>query len=257
MKSENITVQRANLTLRGVLNTPENATDYDLALIMHGFTGDKGKAHEDMLYELSEKLTAKGVATIRFDFDGHGESDGDFSEMTVPSEIADASVFLNYARHLPNVNQIYLLGHSQGGVVASMVAGLYHDEVTKLVLMAPAATLKEDALKGRLQSATYDPNHIPEKLPLGAPLDYLNLAVGGLYLRTAQVMPIYEVAQQFEGPVSLIHGSADVIVDNKASRKYDDVYANSELHIVDGAGHTFEGATREISTDLAVAFLTE
>nr|WP_318766554.1 alpha/beta fold hydrolase [Lactiplantibacillus carotarum] len=145
MSTQLIEVQRDDLTLRGTLSIPDGATKYHLAILMHGFTSDRGTMPDQLLYQLSAKLVANQVATLRFDFNGHGESDGRFQDMTVPNEIADAEAVLTYARQLPGVKKLYLLGHSQGGVVASMLAGLYPEFITKLILMAPAATLKTDA----------------------------------------------------------------------------------------------------------------
>ena len=51
-------------------------------------------------------------------------------DMTVLNEIADAKVILDYAKSLEHVRNIFLFGHSQGGVVASMIAG-YYPEVFK------------------------------------------------------------------------------------------------------------------------------
>ncbi len=81
-----------------------------------------------------------------------------------------------------------LLGHSQGGVVAGMLAGYYHDRVTKLVMLTPAASLKTDAQNGTLMGVTYDPQHIPAyvELPSG-------MRVGGVYFRMAQTLPKHEV----------------------------------------------------------------
>ena len=81
-----------------------------------------------------------GIASVRFDFNGHGQSDGSFTDMTVMNEVSDGRAILDYVRQMPQVEHIYLLGHSQGGVVASMLAGYYHEYIDKLVLMSPAAT---------------------------------------------------------------------------------------------------------------------
>ena len=63
------------------------------------------------------EYTEKGIAVIKFDFDGHGESDGDFSDMNVYSEILDAAKVIDYVRNLDFVTDIYIVGHSQGALV--------------------------------------------------------------------------------------------------------------------------------------------
>lgn len=58
-----------------------------IAIIMHGFTGNK---EGRMLKLIADSLQNHGIASIRFDFNGHGQSEGRFEDMTVPNEIEDA-----------------------------------------------------------------------------------------------------------------------------------------------------------------------
>lgn len=110
-----------------------------MAIIFHGFTANR---NTPLLKEIADELRDENIASVRFDFNGHGDSDGKFENMTVLNEIEDANAILNYVKTDPHVRNIYLVGHSQGGVVASMLAGLYPDIIKKVVLLAPAATLK-------------------------------------------------------------------------------------------------------------------
>lgn len=244
-----ITLQRDGLTLVGDREEPFGES-YDMAILMHGFTANR---NTDLLKALANSLRDENVASVRFDFNGHGESDGLFENMTVPNEIADGKAILDYVKTDPHVRNIFLIGHSQGGVVASMLAGLYPDLIKKVVLMAPAASLRDDALKGNTQGAEYDPNHIPDLVPLVG--NKAGMKLGGFYLRTAQVLPIYEVSQRFSGPVSIIAGSNDQVVDPKYSKKYDEVYENSELHIIENADHRFSGEFQAPAVKLASEFV--
>ncbi|EEJ71607.1 alpha/beta hydrolase [Lactobacillus ultunensis] len=240
-----ITIERDGLTLVGDREEPFGEV-YDMAIIMHGFTANR---NTDLLKQIADDLRDENVASVRFDFNGHGESDGDFEKMTVCNEIEDAQAILEYVRTDPHVRNIFLIGHSQGGVVASMLAGLYPDIIKKVVLLAPAAQLKDDALKGNTQGATYNPDHIPAVVP------FRDKKLGGFYLRTAQVLPIYEISQKFTGPVSVIVGTNDQVVDPKYAKKYDEVYENSELHMIQDADHRFSGKYKDMAASLTAQFL--
>ena len=244
-----ITIERDGLTLVGDREEPFGEI-YDMAILMHGFTANR---NTDLLRQIADDLRDENVASVRFDFNGHGESDGKFEDMTVCNEIADGKAILDYVRTDPHVRDIFLVGHSQGGVVASMLAGLYPDVVKKVVLLAPAAQLKDDALKGNTQGTTYDPNHIPEIVPLVG--NKLGMKLGGFYLRTAQVLPIYEISKRFTNPVSIIVGSNDEIVNPKYSKKYHQVYQNSELNLIDGADHSFTHEYQAKAARLAADFV--
>lgn len=66
-------------------------------------------------------------------------------------------------RTLDYVGEVALLGHSQGGVVAGMLAGeLGAERISCLVLMSPAAVLRDNALDGIMFGVRFDPNNIPE-----------------------------------------------------------------------------------------------
>lgn len=240
-----ITLERDGLQLVGTREEPFGEI-YNMAIIFHGFTANRNTS---LLKEIANSLRDENIASVRFDFNGHGDSDGKFENMTVLNEIEDANAILNYVKTDPHVRNIYLVGHSQGGVVASMLAGLYPDIIKKVVLLAPAATLKSDALKGNTQGVTYNPDHIPDRLP------FKDLTLGGFYLRIAQQLPIYEVSAQFTKPVCLIHGTDDTVVSPNASKKYDQIYQNSTLHLIKGADHCFSDNYQKNAVNLTADFL--
>jgi pimeloyl-ACP methyl ester carboxylesterase len=128
-------------------------------------------------------------------------------------------------------DSIALVGHSQGGVVAGMIAGELGDEIKALVQLAPAAVLKDDALQGVLMGKHYDPSNPPETLTV------FFHRVGKGYFLAAQSLPIYEQSSLYKGPVLLIHGTKDKIVPHSYSEKYDQVYSNSQLQLYEGENH--------------------
>ncbi|MCZ0777500.1 alpha/beta hydrolase, partial [Lactobacillus delbrueckii subsp. allosunkii] len=78
-----VEIKRDGLTLRGILTKPTTAT-FNLVIIFHGFRGYK---EDPLLEKIASKLEAAGLATLRFDFAGLGQSDGDFKDMTIFSEL--------------------------------------------------------------------------------------------------------------------------------------------------------------------------
>ena len=247
---KHIALHRAGLTLRGVL---EKHTDgpAPLVLMLHGFGGCMDARPGGWFQAWSDVLTAAGLATLRFDFNGHGQSEGRFRDMTVFSEIEDAAAFLQYAMTLPDVTEIYLLGHSQGGVVAGMLAGYYHDAVKKLVMLTPAAALKTDAIKGTCFGVKYDPQRIPEVVPLG------QNALGGLYFRMAQTLPIYEVTGQFVGPALAILGGADRVLDPQTIRRYGETMPSCRVAEFATLDHGLGGKEHDEAVKMVTEFLTD
>lgn len=242
-----VQIKRDNLTLVGEKEIVDKSS-YDLAIIFHGLFASKDYP---LITEIATNLKEAGIASLRFDFNGHGESEGKFEDMTVLNELADANAILQYALNDKKIRNIYLVGHSQGGVVASMLAGLYPDKVKKLVLLAPAAVLKENTLKGIIPGQTFDPKNIPSTITLNGQ------KMGGFYFRTAQNLPIYEIAKKYQGPAEIVVGNNDKIAGIKYPKCYHEIYLNSEFHLIPNGDHDFSGEFNNIGSNLAVDFLTE
>ncbi|MGN1116403.1 MAG: alpha/beta hydrolase family protein, partial [Candidatus Ornithomonoglobus sp.] len=109
-----ISLKRDGLTLRGDLLKPEDAEKCPVAVIFHGLMSSRGKTDESMFYRIAYALLERGIASVRFDFNGHGDSDGEFRDMNVFNEILDAGKIIDYVRSLPFASDIYIAGHSQG-----------------------------------------------------------------------------------------------------------------------------------------------
>lgn len=245
--------QQQDLTIEGdqgkklaaILQTPDNAKEYPLVIVCHGFTSNKDT---ELMETLANDLESEGIATLRFDFNGHGKSEGRFEDMTVVNEIEDAKKVYEYAvANLPQATSISLVGHSQGGVVASMTAGILGTEKIKsLALMAPAAVLREDAIRGDCQGAHYDANNVPETIPIKKGLN-----LGRNYVLTAQTLPIYETAARYQGPAYMLHGTGDVIVPYTYSQRYYRIYFQGQLKLLPGEDHGFahdiKGACRLVA----------
>lgn len=247
-QSKDVTIDGDHGKLSAVLQTPDGQKNFPLVILCHGFTANKEHL---LLTSLANDLEARGIASIRFDFNGHGNSDGEFQNMTVVNEIVDAKKVYDYASRLPNVTSISIAGHSQGGVVASMTAGeLGAKKIKAVVLMAPAAVLRDDALRGNLMGVTYDALNPPEFVEFSTP--HGNFKVGREYVLTAQTLPIFETAEKFTGSALMIHGTGDIVVPYTYSLRYKKIFRHGEVELIDRADHAFKGnesRTAQIAAD--------
>lgn len=249
-RTESVTIQGSVGKLSATLVVPDNLAEGQkcpVAILMHGFMGNK----EGMLEKLTaERLASLGVASIRFDFNGHGKSEGAFQNMTVPNEIEDAKCVYDYAASLPFAGPIALTGHSQGGVVAAMTSGdLGADKVRCVVLLAPAAVLRDDAIRGNTMGARYNPLDPPEYVEL-----FPGMRLGGEYIRTAFNLPIYETAKKYTGPACIIHGTGDQVVPYTYGERFHEIWPDSELHILPAADHGFSKEMQKVA-ELTVDFI--
>ena len=247
MRTEAIEMKRDGFILRGFQSLPETEY-YDIAILFHGFMKTCGRYPEDLIYQMSEELNRRGIGTVRVDFAGQGESDGQTGDMSVLSEILDAEAILRYVRSLPGVRRIFVHGQSQGGVIAAMTAGLYPDKISKAALTAPAAVLVDDAKQGQAFGITFDPREVPDTIPINGQ-DY-----SGFYFRTNQKLNIYEWAAAYDGPAIIVHCEKDQIVPCRYAERFHEVMKNSELHILPGGNHAMEDGVREETLRLVGEF---
>ncbi|WP_045175717.1 alpha/beta hydrolase [Anaerocellum danielii] len=238
--------------LRGYLHTPsEYEGKIPAVAIFHGFTGNKMEPHF-IFVKLSRLLEQYGIASVRFDFAGSGESDGEFYDMTVTREIDDARCILEYLFSLDFVDKqkISIIGLSLGGAISSYLAGEYKEKLYKVVLWAPAGNMKEIA-KNVVES---DPT-IKEK-------GYIDL--GGLLLSQdfyydLQKYDFFEEIKRYPGKVLILHGTNDQAVPIEVGRKYKQILGDrAELIEIEGADHTFNKYEWErLVLDKTVEFLKD
>lgn len=218
-----------------------------MVMMLHGFMGNKNGALER---GMAEKLKAAGIASIRFDFNGHGKSEGRFQDMTVPNEIGDAHKVYEYVTSLPYVSDVAISGHSQGGVVTAMTAAdLGVDKVKCVVLMAPAAVLRDDAIRGSTMGARYNPLDPPEAVTL-----FGDIKLGREYIVTAFSLPIYETAEKYTGPACIVHGTGDTTVPYTYGERFHYIWPTSELHVIPAADHGFSRHMPQV-VDITTSFL--
>ncbi len=226
-----------------------------LVILMHGIFSSKNFTP---MPTIAKQLAKAGIASIRFDFGGHWSSEGKMQQMTIEKEIADALAMWNYACSLPYVNKIGMLGHSQGGVVASMAAGrlAVQESLSKplsgLVLIAPASVLKNACQHGRLFDAKFNPADPPEYVRC-----FKIMKLGREYLLSTQQLDIYGTAQAYKGPVRIIHGKEDNMVPMWCSKDFEKTYGSAaELVVVDGENHSISKKTQRVA-ELIVDFFAK
>lgn len=237
------TLQGDHGKLAATLQTPKHPKTYPLVIIAHGFNASKEMY---LLTDLAKQLNKRGIATLLFDFNGHGASEGSFLDMTLPNELEDARRVYAYAAKLPHVQSISMAGHSMGGVVVAMLAGqLGADKIKTLVLMSPAPELTEDTAKGELFGVTYNPKNVPEYITLSN-----GLKVGRAFLTTTPAVKIYETSKPYTGPVLVVHSQDDQLVPYHYGVEFSQIYANARLETLQGFDHNFTQDTPAVNTKI-------
>jgi alpha/beta superfamily hydrolase len=140
--SEDVTFQntKANISLSGTLTLPKKNGFFPSVILITG-SGPQNRNEELLGHKpflvISDYLTKKGIAVLRYDDRGIGDSKGNFKTATTVDFATDVESAINYlqTRKEINKNKIGLVGHSEGGLIASIVASKSKD-ISFIVLLA-------------------------------------------------------------------------------------------------------------------------
>ncbi len=229
---------RDSLVIRGVQYKPAGE-QLPVAIVCHGFMANK-----ETVRHYTKALAKAGFAAFCFDFCGGcvvgGRSDGKTDEMSVLTEVKDLEAVLHYVRSLPftDSDRVLLMGCSQGGFVSALTAAKKENNIRSLVLFYPAFCIPDDARKGQMMLAKFDPANVPEIFYCGP------MKLGKCYVQ--DVLPLEPFAQiaPFEGDVLLVHGTRDAIVNISYAEKANATYRNRasgsvQYEIIKNGTHSF------------------
>jgi len=137
---ENIIFENNNIKLAGTLTTPKGNGPYPAVVLISG-SGPQDRdqtfmGHKTFLV-LADHLTKSGIAVLRFDDRGFAKSTGDFASATSLDFASDVKAAVDFLTKHPriDVNNIGLIGHSEGGLIAPIVAS-QSDNIAFIALMA-------------------------------------------------------------------------------------------------------------------------
>ena len=140
--SENVTFfnKKDSINLAGTLTLPKNTKNFSTVILISG-SGPQDRNSEIMDHKpfliISDYLTRNGIAVLRYDDRGVGESQGEYFKATSKDLSTDTEAAIKYLKSRKDIskNRIGLVGHSEGGLIAPMVATNSND-VSFIILLA-------------------------------------------------------------------------------------------------------------------------
>ena len=223
--------------LVGMLHLPEGRAQVPAALLLHGFGATKSEAHR-MFVKLARALANHGIASLRFDYRGCGDSAGNFEDITIRSQVIDAGEALRFLARQKRVNsqRLALIGMSLGGTIAAHLLAREPAKFKAAALWAPVAE------GGDILDEFSTPDAVASLAQTGLTEHWGNL-VGVEFIRQfAEMKPLREITKA-KCPVLLVHGSADETVPAQHAELYERALLAAKRHvqkiIIAGADHTF------------------
>jgi len=211
MKTTELDIAANGLVLKGSLCTPE-AASWPLVVMCHGLLSHRNSSKYRFL---AQTLAARNIASLRFDFRGCGESEGELQESTVSARWHDLRCVIAAARRLRGFDGcLGLLGSSLGGFLVLLELSRSSSPYPAAAWATPSSLLE---LESRLESSP---------LPLGP---------GFIQdLRQYEILPALATVSR----TLLIHGLDDTLVPARHARLLYEALAPPKcLHLLPGADH--------------------
>ena len=241
---EEVSFTRDGQHIAGELYLPEGEEPRPLVILCHGYGGSM--AH---LRHYAVRFAQQGYAACVFDFIGGGsniQSDGDMTEMSVLTEATDLNAVLDGLLNRPELDpaRVFLLGASQGGFVVTYVAGQRPADIRGLIPLYPGYGMQDFVrLVADGQTGLQDTYTM------------LGQTVGRRYVEDALSFRIEDYMAAYDGPVLIVHGTADPVAPLPYSRRALQFFPSAELKTIEGAHHSFRDAEDEAAIAYMLDFL--
>ena len=217
---------------------PSGEGKFPVVVMLHGTGSNRDEAGNG--YKMAAPVLAEkyGIATVRIDFMGSGDSTADYTGYTFESAVSDAVAAANYAKTLEQIDgeHIGVMGWSQGGTDALLCAARAADVFTSVVTWAGAPDLSDmltDELYEQAKANGYFVMDFDWREPLNVSLQWCE------DVKNTDVLGEFEAG--YTGPVLAIAGKEDTTVDPEWSNKIVAASKNpaSKTCFIDGMDHTF------------------
>ena len=238
-----------DMNIFGLKFVPEGDGPFPTVICAHGITGMCFN-----FFDYANYLSQNGYLVYAFDFCGgnyedNAQSDGEFIDMTINSEMADLKAVFEEVRTWDDVDtdNIFLMGHSQGGLVSSLVAGDVMDDINGLILIAPGYELV-DMVRSKYPNRA----DIPEMFEM-----FGTFMVGQAYGQSLWDLNWQVVIERFTKPVLLLHGTKDSVIQYRYSVEAAENFEDAQIELFPNQGHWLEDESFDRSCVIILDFLNE
>jgi pimeloyl-ACP methyl ester carboxylesterase len=226
----------------GIITRPPHPKDY--VLMAHGITMDKNEWN-NFYVDIAQELYKRNFATLRFDFRGHGESEGKQREVTIVGELLDMKASANEISKYWK-DEISVVATSFGAGPAILYAT--QNKIRSLVLLCPVIDYVATFLEPTLPWAKeiFNKKGFKQLEKEGYILLDDTFEIGVKLVEEFKVIKPYKFLKDVRCPVLTIHGDKDTMVPYKISKKYGTPNKMSKFITLKDADHGFVDYDDEI-----------
>lgn len=262
------TLQTETGNIEGTLLVPESKNKVPLVLIIAGSgptdrDGNNPVMKNNSLKMLAEGLVENGIASVRYDKRGIGESKNagvSESELRFEHYVQDAQAWVDFLSKDSRFSEIIVLGHSEGSLIGMIAA--QNSEVDKFISLAgvgtPAGEIIREQLKPQPPFVLEQSLPILEKLEKGETVAEVPPMLFSLFRPSVQPYLIswfrYDPRQELaklNKPVLIIQGTTDLQVGVADAEKLANATKRAELRILEGMNHILKEAESDRAKNIA------
>lgn len=221
--------------LCGLLSHLSSSKKDPIIILCHGFSTTK---NSNTFIALERILHEKNISTFRFDFFGHGESEGKFEDVTISEAVDDVLSAIAFLKE-KGFSRIGLVGSSFGGMAALLAASKSPD-IYVLALKSPVSDYlgKLIAQKSNEEIESWKEKgfiHYPKTNGEMLKLNYS-------FFEDTEKVSGFEAAKKIKVPTLIVHGDRDVSVPVEQSKKTAKMIENCRLEVIRGADHPYSNS---------------
>lgn len=239
IKSETLFLDNGDYDVPAIMVVPDTSVPIPGVVLLHGSASHKNEVG-NLYQRLAEKLAGVGIASIRIDFAGTGDSPVDYTYYTLKSAVRDAMLALQYINNQPEVDakRLGVVGFSQGGLIAQLLVAQQPDIKSFVAWssvasdgVGPFADMFE-SLYMKAKAEGQVEQQYAWRTPLMISIDWFEQVKGNKSLSDMQY---------FKGSVLAIAGSNDSVVPPSAATRLITATGSEEARavIIKGADHIF------------------
>jgi len=234
--------------LSGVLHMPREIINPPVIIMSHGFTDDKVSDNR-LFVKFARHAQEHGFAVLRFDYAGSGDSEGDFSDITITREIQDLESAVAFVQNTPELmhSPIYLVGYSLGGAVALAVAAK-DSRVQGIAGWAPVSNPIE-VLHSILGEKAFLAAQSGESVLCRNDAKQFVLKFG-FFSDLSKYQPLNDIAKISPRPILFLQGTADAkVLPEQTTELFLAAREPKAIHYIHEAPHSFAFHEEELFTN--------
>jgi uncharacterized protein len=257
--------------LSGTLTLPDGSGPFPVALIIAGSgptdrNGNSAMLKSDAYEKLAQGLAGHGIATLRYDKRGVGESHAAQTESEVRFDdfVDDALALTAYLEHDPRFSSVSIIGHSEGSLIG-ILAAQRDPKVRAFVSLEGAgrnlATIVEEQIRANPNvppGMVQEVESIDASLLAGKTVANVDPQLSVLFRPSVQPFLIseyrYDPAKELAKlsiPVLIVHGTTDIQVSLTDAKLLAAADPKAQLLIVDGMNHLLVNAPSDRAGNIA------